>query len=79
MINEQFQQPQIDLKDTRDVACECGNVIFMPGFRFRKASKLLTGGDKDTIMPFEAFLCTNCGKPLQEFLPDELKTTNEEK
>ena len=79
MINEQFQQSQIDLKDTRDIACDCGNVIFMPGFRFRKASKLLTGGDKDTVMPFEAFLCTNCGKPLQEFLPDELKTPKEEK
>jgi hypothetical protein len=50
----------------------------MPGYRFRKASKLLTGGDKDTVMPFEVFLCTNCGKPLQDFLPEELRTTNEE-
>ena len=70
MINEQFQQPQIDLKDTRDIPCECGNLLFMLGYRFRKASKLLTGGDRDTVMPFEVPLCTNCGKPLDEFLPE---------
>jgi hypothetical protein len=29
-------------------------------------------------MPFEVFLCTNCGKPLQDFLPEELKITKEE-
>ena len=72
---DQFNQPQIDIKDTRDI----GNLIFMPGYRFRKASKILTGGEKDTVMPFEVFLCTNCGKPLQEFLPEELRTPNEEK
>jgi len=76
----QFQAPQqIDLKNTRDIACRhCGNLLFMMGYRFRKASKLLTGGDRDTVMPFEVPLCTNCGKPLDEFLPDELRSTKEE-
>ncbi len=78
MDNMQFQQPHIDLKDTRDVACTCGNVIFMPALRVRKASKLLTGGDRDTIIPIDIFLCTNCGTPLQELLPEELKTKKEE-
>ena len=76
---DQFNQPQIDLKDTRDMVCECGNLMFMMGFRFRKASKLLTGGDRDTVMPFEVPLCTNCGKPFDEFLPEELRTPKEEK
>jgi DNA-directed RNA polymerase subunit RPC12/RpoP len=67
------QQPYIDLKDTRDVACECGNVIFMPALRVRKASRLVTGGDKDTVIPIDIFLCTNCGKPLQDLLPPELQ------
>jgi hypothetical protein len=76
---DQFNQPQIDLKDTKDVMCTCGNVIFMPALRVRKASKLLTGGDRDTIIPIDIFLCTNCGTPLQELLPDALKTSKEDK
>jgi len=79
MINEASNQVNIDLRDTRDIVCECGNLIFMLGYRFRKASRLLIGGDRDTIMPFEVPLCTNCGKPLQEFLPEELTTPNEVK
>jgi DNA-directed RNA polymerase subunit RPC12/RpoP len=74
-----MQQPQqpaqlnVSLKDGRDVACECGNRIFMPGFRFKKFSRLLTGQPNDSILPIELFLCTSCGKPLTELLPAELK------
>ena len=69
------------LKDTRDISCECGNLIFMPGFRFKKVSRLLTGAAKDSVLPIELYLCTACGKPLQELLPEELKgkATTEEK
>ena len=69
------------LKDTRDISCECGGVIFMPGFRFKKVSRLLTGAPKDSLLPIELYLCTACGKPLQELLPEELKgkSTTEEK
>jgi hypothetical protein len=45
----------------------------MPGFRFRKVSRLITGGAKDSVLPIEMYLCTQCGKPLQDLLPDELK------
>jgi DNA-directed RNA polymerase subunit RPC12/RpoP len=61
------------LNDARDVACECGNKIFMDGFSFKKVSRLVTGGAKDAILPIQLYLCTQCGKPLQELLPEEMK------
>ena len=61
------------LNDARDMDCECGNKTFMPAFRFKKLSKLMTGQPNDSIIPIELYLCTQCGKPLQELLPDELR------
>jgi len=75
MINETYQQPHINIKDTRDVSCECGNLIFMPGYRFKKLSKIMTGNAQDSIIPIEMYLCTQCGKALQELLPLELRDT----
>jgi hypothetical protein len=65
--------PNFNLTDAREMLCECGNDTFMPGVRFRKVSRLITGGAKDSVLPIEMYLCTQCGKPLQELLPDELK------
>jgi hypothetical protein len=45
----------------------------MPGFRFKKMSKLITGQAQDAIIPIEMYLCTQCGKALQELLPLELR------
>jgi DNA-directed RNA polymerase subunit RPC12/RpoP len=61
------------LNDARDMSCECGNKIFMDGFSFKKVSRLITGGPKDAILPIQLYLCTQCGKPLQELLPEEMK------
>jgi DNA-directed RNA polymerase subunit RPC12/RpoP len=65
--------PNISLNDARDMNCECGNNVFMEGFRFKKISRLLTGEAKDSILPVQLYLCTQCGKALQELLPNELK------
>lgn len=74
MEQGQGQLPMnFNLNDAREMLCECGNNTFMPGFRFRKVSRLITGGAKDSILPIEMYLCTQCGKPLQDLLPDELK------
>ena len=62
------------LNDARDVACECGNKIFMDGYTFKKVSRLITGGAKDAVIPVQLYLCTQCGKPLDELLPDEMKS-----
>ena len=61
------------LSDARDIACECGNKIFMDGFSFKKVSRLITGGAKDAVLPIQLYLCTQCGKPLNELLPEEMK------
>ena len=68
------------LSDARDMNCECGNGIFMDGFKFKKISRLITGGTKDSVLPIQIYLCTQCGKPLNELLPEEMKdtSTNEE-
>ena len=63
----------VSLKDARDMNCECGNNTFMPGYQFKKLSKIMTGQPQDTIIPIEMYLCTACGKPLQELLPNELR------
>ena len=70
---QQPPMPNFNLNDTIDIPCECGNLIFMQGMRFKKVSRLITGETKDSIIPIEVFLCTQCGKPLQELMPDELK------
>ena len=61
------------LNDARDMNCDCGGNTFMPGFRFKKMSKLITGQAQDAIIPIEMYLCTQCGKALQELLPLELR------
>jgi len=63
----------MNLNDARDMECECGNKTFMPAFRFKKMSKLITGQAQDAIIPIEMYLCTQCGKALQELLPLELR------
>jgi hypothetical protein len=57
------------------MVCECGNKTFMPGYRFKKLSKIMTGNAQDSIIPIEMYLCTQCGKALQELLPLELRDT----
>ena len=63
----------INISDARDMDCECGSKVFMPGFRFKKLSRLVTGQSQDSIIPIELYLCTQCGKALQELLPLELR------
>ena len=63
----------MNLNDARNMDCECGNNTFMPGFRFKKMSKLITGQAQDAIIPIEVYLCTQCGEALQELLPLELR------
>jgi hypothetical protein len=73
-MEQQAQIPMnFSLNDARDVNCECGSGVFMPGMKFKKVSRLITGGAKDSIIPIEVFLCTQCGKTLQELLPEELR------
>ena len=42
-------------------------------FGFRRISKLLTGKQKDEVLPVELFLCGDCGEVLNELLPPGLR------
>jgi hypothetical protein len=60
----------LDIKQTSPIVCEneeCGNDMFMPAMKFRKASKLLTGTAKDAIVPVQVFFCSACGHINKEF------------
>ena len=73
---EQGQMPAgFNLKDARDMDCDCGGKTFMTAFRFKKISRLLTGAPKDSVMPIELYVCASCGKALNELLPQELQET----
>lgn len=74
-MEQQMNQlpPNFNLNDARDMDCECGGKIFLPGYRFKKISRLLTGGPKDSVMPIELYVCASCGKPLNDLLPQELQ------
>tara|TARA_A200000159_G_C7237035_1_gene302825 strand:- start:197 stop:463 length:267 start_codon:yes stop_codon:yes gene_type:complete len=72
------QQPKIDLSKAKEMKCqECGGTVFIPGTKFLKISKMVTGTPNDAIIPVELYLCGDCGEINQELLPKELKTTNE--
>ena len=64
----------IDITKTEPLSCKkCGGEIFISVLVVRKLSKLLTGEKKDEILPFEVYLCGDCGEILEESLPDGLK------
>ncbi len=72
------QQPKIDLSKAKEMRCqECGGTVFIPGTKFLKISKMVTGTPNDAIIPVELYLCGDCGEINQELLPKELKATNE--
>ena len=72
------QQPKIDLSKAKEISCqECGGTVFIPGTKFLKISKMVTGTPNDAIIPVELYLCGDCGEINQELLPKELKATNE--
>jgi len=67
------QQPKIDLSKATEMTCqECGGT-FIPGTKFLKISKLVTGTPQDAIIPVELYLCGDCGEINQELLPKELQ------
>lgn len=75
------QPMNINIKpeDLQSVYCtKCNGDLFLPSFKFKKVSRLLTGSPKDQIVPIEVFVCGNCGTILNELLPKELQNGSEE-
>jgi|TARA_Y100000389_G_scaffold175443_1_gene186212 DNA-directed RNA polymerase subunit RPC12/RpoP len=68
------QQPKIDLSKATELKCQnCGGTVFIPGTKFLKVSKIVTGTSNDAIIPVELYLCGDCGEICEELLPNELK------
>jgi len=62
-----------ELKNTEKVVCSvCGNPIFTNGVIFRKVSKLISGTDKDGLVPITIPYCTLCNAPMADLLPKEI-------
>ena len=62
------------MADAKDIVCtNCGCDMFIPVFKWKKISRLLTGGAKDSQFPIEVFLCVKCNSVLEEVLPTEMK------
>jgi DNA-directed RNA polymerase subunit RPC12/RpoP len=72
------QQPKIDLSKATEMKCqECGGTVFIPGTKFLKISKIVTGTPNDAIIPVELYLCGDCGEINKELLPKELQNKDE--
>lgn len=56
------QQMMKYLKDATDIKCEeCGSLYFKEVLRIKRISKLLTGEQKDTVVPLPVICCAECG------------------
>ena len=60
--------------DMHPVQCkECDGMYFRQVVAINKVSKLMTGSDKDTLIPVPTFRCDDCGAIPEEFQPMKLK------
>jgi hypothetical protein len=68
-------QPKIDISQSTPMVCEvCGEgKTFIPATKVRKLSKLAYGGDQDVMIPFEVYLCGDCGAEQELMKPLELR------
>jgi hypothetical protein len=66
-------QPKVDISASVPVHCECGGKTFLPAMKMRKLSKLAYGGDQDMMIPFEVYLCGDCGAEQELMKPVQLR------
>jgi DNA-directed RNA polymerase subunit RPC12/RpoP len=71
------QNPQgirVDIDSTTPYVCaQCNNDVFLNGFYVRKVSRLISGGDKDGILPISVLICSKCGIVAEDLLPESLQ------
>jgi hypothetical protein len=56
----QTQEPQISLKDTKEVKCSCGSYLFQQAISLREVSALLTGTGRTEYVPVSIIVCLSC-------------------
>ena len=69
----QQPQPKVDISASVPVFCKCGGKTFLPAMKMRKLSKLAYGGDQDMMIPFEVYLCGDCGAEQELMKPVQLR------
>ena len=72
-MDQQLQQPQIDLKNTIGVKNSEGGSIFLQGVVLRKISRFVTGTDEDALLPVPVFFDPETKKILESTLPKDLR------
>ena len=72
-MEQQVQQPQIDLNNTQAVKTSEGTSVFQQGVILRKVSKFVTGTQEDAMMPIPVFYEASTGKILTDSVPKELR------
>ena len=73
MQDQQQLNLNIDLKATKSVETEEGNVIFQQGMLLREVSKFVVGSDENSILPIPVFYDPQTGKILEGTVPKELR------
>lgn len=66
------QTQQLDIRKTTEILTPSGGKIWHQGVLLRKASRFLTGGERDAIIPIDVFYDAVSGKICREGLPTEL-------
>lgn len=73
-MNNSTQQLNTSFENTNPVVCEkCEGGYFTQVLALRKASKLLTGQDKDSYLPIPVFACIECNHVNEDFQPQEMQ------
>ncbi len=72
-MEQQIQQPQIDLKNTSEVKNFNGGSIFQQGVILRKVSKFVAGTDEDALLPIPVFYDPETNKILTDSVPKDLR------
>ena len=72
-MEQQVQQPQIDLKNTQAVKTSEGTSVFQQGVILRKVSKFVAGTNEDALMPIPVFYDPETNKILTDSVPKDLR------
>lgn len=62
---DNVQPRQISIKDTKEVVCPCGSVLFKSLVSVREISEILSGTGQKEYRPIEVIVCNKCEKPFE--------------
>ena len=72
-MQQQVQQPPIDLKNTTSIENFDGGVLFTQGVLLRTVSKFVMGTDEDALLPIPVFYDATSKIILESSIPKELR------